>query len=348
MNPFRIFAALALCAPCFAVQDPASEASRVVENLLARKDYMRYGQDGLHYAEACAALGALRAAESTGDKDQFDRLIDRYKVLLDPNTDLISKKSHVDFSVIGIIPLQIYLATAAGRQREAGLRFADRQWENPCEDGLTRETRWWTDDMYMVGALQIQAFRATGDRRYADRAARFLVAYLRKLQQKNGLFHHGPDAPFYWGRGNGWAAAGLAETLSSIPESHPDQPEILAGYRKMMEALLPLQARSGMWRQLVDHEESWEESSCTAMFAFAMETGVQKGWLDKERYRPAVDKAWSQLVNRLDANANLRDICVGTGQSRDVQYYLDRPRQAGDFHGQAPFLWLAARIMERN
>jgi rhamnogalacturonyl hydrolase YesR len=328
-------------------QAVADEASRVIDNLLARKGYMRYGEDGLHYAEACAALGALRVAERTGNKDQLDRLVDRYNILLEPDTDLISQKPHVDFRVIGIVPLQIYLESGKAEYRELGLRLADKQWEHPREDGLTAETRWWIDDMFMVGALQIQAFRASGEPQYADHAARFLVAYLRKLQQENGLFFHGPNAPLHWGRGNGWVAAALAETLSSIPESHPDYAEILNGYRKMMEALLPLQAESGMWRQLVDHAESWEESSCTAMFAFAMETGIQKRWLDANRYRPAVDKAWNELVKRLDDNANLKDICVGTGQSKDVQYYLDRPRHAGDFHGQAPFLWLAGRLLSR-
>ncbi len=329
-------------------QAVADEASRMIENLLGRKEYMRYGAEGLHYAEACAALGAFRVAELNGNQAQLDRLVNRYRVLLDPDTDLISKKPHVDFSVIGIVPLQIYLESGNAEYRKLGLKFADRQWVNPRQDGLTPETRWWIDDMYMVGALQIQAFRATREQRYADQAARFLVAYLRRLQQENGLFHHGPDAPFHWGRGNGWVAAALAETLRSIPETHDDYPEILNGYRKMMEALLPLQAPSGMWRQLVDHPESWEESSCTAMFAFAMETGIQMGWLDQARYRPAVDRAWDQLVQRLDEKANLRDICVGTGQSRDVHYYLDRPRHAGDFHGQAPFLWLADRILSRK
>lgn len=326
----------------------AAEASRVVENLLSRQGYMRYGTNGLHYAEACAAFGALRVAEQTGNRNQLNRLIERYEVLLEPGSDLIGSRPHVDFSVIGIIPLQVYRNNPDEKYRTFGLGFADRQWAHPRADGLTAETRWWIDDMYMVGALQIQAYRVTGKIHYADQAARFLTAYLKKLQQKNGLFFHGPNAPFFWGRGNGWVASALAETLSSIPESHPDYPEILEGYRKMMEALLPLQAESGMWRQLVDVPGSWEESSCTAMFAFALETGIQKGWLDETRYRPAVDRAWVQLVQRLDEKGNLTDICVGTGQSKEIQYYLDRPRHAGDFHGQAPFLWLADRLLNRE
>lgn len=324
-----------------------SVADSVIENLLEREEYMRYGEDGLHYAEACATLGAMRFADLSGQEDLLERLVQRYEVLHEPNTDLISQKAHVDFSVIGIIPLQTYLSTGDEQSLQFGLQFADKQWENPREDGLTQETRWWIDDMYMVGALQMQAYRATGKLRYADRAARFLDAYLSKLQQPNGLFYHGPEAPFYWGRGNGWVAAALAETLISLPEEHELHGKIRTGYERMMSALLPMQSESGMWRQLVDHPESWEESSCTAMFAFAMEVGSQKGWLDADTFRPAVDKAWQALQRRVDTDGNLTDICVGTGQSKDVQYYLDRPRHDGDFHGQAPLLWLATELSKR-
>jgi len=320
----------------------------VSEDLLARPDFMRYGADGLHYAEACTALGALRFAQLADDEALHSRIRQRFAALHDPETDLISPKAHVDFSVIGIIPLQVYLATGDQRERRLGLRFADRQWEDPRDDGLTRETCWWIDDMYMVGALQMQAFRTTGKTVYAERAARFLKAYLEKLQQPNGLFFHGPEAPFHWGRGNGWVAAAMAEVLKSLPTEVPEHTPILRAYQHMMETLLRFQTDNGLWRQLIDDAEAWEETSCTAMFAFAMEVGVQKGWLPAETYRPAVDRAWNALTERIDDAGRLHDICVGTGQSDERQYYLDRPRHRGDFHGQAPVLWLARELLART
>ena len=330
----------------FSLSDSEPMMIKVIENLLERPDYMRYGEDGLHYAEACAAMGAMRLARSLEREDLLKALIARYDVLMDPGTDLVSDKAHVDFSVIGIIPLQVYLLTGDERYLKRGLEFADKQWLEPREDGLTRETRWWIDDMYMVGALQIQAYRATGNILYAERSAKFLKAYLDKLQQPNGLFFHGPEAHFYWGRGNGWVASALAETLSSVPESLPEYEALVEGYVRMMEALLPLQSESGMWRQLVDYPNAWEESSCTAMFAFAMEVGVKKGWLKPGKFEPAVRLAWRTLNNNMDEEGNLREICVGTGQNQDAQYYLDRPRISGDFHGQAPWLWLATELMK--
>jgi rhamnogalacturonyl hydrolase YesR len=185
---------------------------RLVKNLLNRRNYMLYGENGLHYAEACTAYSAYRFTALTGDKELMAGLNKRYGSIIDQN-NLISQKPHVDQSVVGILPLEIFMRTGNKKFLELGLSFADRQWQDPREDGLTNQTRWWIDDMYMVGMLQIQAYRASGEIRYADKAALQIAAYLKKLQQPSGLFFHGIEHPFYWGRGNGWIAAALAEVL---------------------------------------------------------------------------------------------------------------------------------------
>ena len=100
-----------------------------------------------------------------------------------------------------------------------GKELADKQWATTTPDGLTTEARFWVDDMYMITALQVQTFRATGDARYLDRAAQAMAAYLDRLQQPNGLFFHTATSPRHWGRGNGWFAAGMAELLRALPPS---------------------------------------------------------------------------------------------------------------------------------
>jgi hypothetical protein len=42
----------------------------------------------------------------------------------------------------------------------------------------------------------------------------------------------------------------------------------------------------------------------------------------------------------VDRKGNVRDVCEGTGQTDDIEFYLNRKRILGDFHGQAPVLWL--------
>jgi rhamnogalacturonyl hydrolase YesR len=59
-------------------------------------------------------------------------------------------------------------------------------------------------------------------------------------------------------------AAGMAELLRSVPAGHAARPRIMEGYRKMMAALLKYQRPDGMWRQLVDDEASWPETSARA------------------------------------------------------------------------------------
>jgi rhamnogalacturonyl hydrolase YesR len=160
------------------------------------------------------------------------------------------------------------------------------------------------------------------------------------LQEPNGLFHHGPEAPFYWARGNGWVAASLAEVLQSLPVTHPQYARLMAGYKKMMAGLKSVQAPSGLWHQLLDDPQSFEETSGTGMFTYALIVGIKHGWLGPE-YADCARRGWLALCGKIDAKGNLHDICVGTNQSRDKQFYLDRPRQTGDLHGQAPLLWCA-------
>jgi unsaturated rhamnogalacturonyl hydrolase len=251
----------------------------------------------------------------------------------------------VDFRVFGVMPLEIYLQTKDEKFLALGKSLADAQWENVTADGITAEARYWIDDMFMITALQAEAFRATGDAKYLNRATLTMSAYLDRLQQPNGLFYHGTNAPFYWSRGNGWVAAGMTELLRSLPANHPQHAHIMGGYKKMMAALLKYQGDDGLWRQLIDHPEAWPETSGTGMFAFAMVTGVKNGWLDEKTYGPAARKAWLGLVSHLDPQANVDEVCEGTGKGYSVPYYLNRARNVGDLHGQAPVLWTAAALL---
>jgi unsaturated rhamnogalacturonyl hydrolase len=298
------------------------------------------------YPETCTWYGALTFAKLAKNQALTRQLIARFDSLFGPDADLIPTADHVDPSVFGAVPFELYIQTRDKRYLDIGTTIADRQWSMPTPEGLSQQTRFWIDDMYMITALQAQAFRATGKREYIDRAAREMVAYLEKLQQPNGLFYHAPDVPFFWGRGNGWVAAGMTELLRSLPKDHPQRPAIMAGYQKMLATLLTYQdPSSGTWRQLIDKPEAWPESSCTGMFTFAMVTGVKEKWLDTKTYSPAARRAWLGLVQFINADADVRDVCEGTNKKNDYQYYLDRKRNVGDLHGQAPVLWSATAFL---
>jgi len=323
--------------------DPHAVGDRVALHFLSSAHMPPIG-----YPEVCTWYGALRYAEATGNAALENQLQQRYLPLLTPQfASLIPDREHVDAEIFGIVPLQISMETKDAATQQAGLHFADRQWSKPQPDGLSGETRYWIDDMYMLEILQLEAFRATNDHKYIDRASDEMVAYLRKLQQPNGLFYHAPDVPFFWGRGDGWVAAGMTEMLLSLPSDHPHHAEILAGYQKMMAELLRDQSPDGMWRQLIDRPEAWEESSSTGMFTFAMVEGVRHGWLPEDTYGPAARKGWIALAGFVDQNADVTNVCAGTNKENSLAYYLARPRRTGDFHGQAPVLWTARALLEK-
>ncbi len=309
------------------------------------------------YPEVCAWYGALTFARASNDKGLTGQLANRFEPFFTTEKSMIPIPDHVDYAVFGSVPLELYMQTKDARYLEMGKGIADKQWGPPegprvkpeshdyYKQGLTWMTRMWIDDMFMITAVQAQAYRATGDKVYIERAAKEMVVYLDSLQKPNGLFYHAPDVPFFWGRGNGWMAVGMAELLRSLPKDNIHRARIMQGYQLMMTSLLKYQADNGMWRQLIDDPASWEETSGTGMFTYALITGVKEGWLDKKAYEPAARKAWLQLITYIDDNGDIREVCEGTNKKNDHQYYLDRKRLVGDMHGQAPILWCATALL---
>lgn len=313
--------------------------------------------DHLTYPDVCTWLGALWFAQSVGNDVLYNQLVDKFELLFTTEKNLQpsltpSAGNKVDFYVFGALPLEIYKRKKEDRYKDLGMQYADRQWilpSNPTQtqldwynSGYSWQTRLWIDDMFMITALQAQAYLITGDEKYIERSAREMVLYLDRLQRDNGLFYHATNAPFFWGRGNGWFAVGMAEVLRMLPKDQRYdmyRNRIMDGYVKMMAGLLRYQNYDGMWGQLIDNMSSWRETSGTAMFAYAMITGVKNGWLDKKKYGAASRKAWLSLMTYLNGDYNLLNVCEGTGEKNDYEYYLNRKRLTGDLHGQAALLW---------
>lgn len=294
------------------------------------------------YKVACEWYGALGVASLTGDQELLDALIAKFDPL---KTDFVNAmlggEAHVDRYIFGIVPLEIYLQTDDESYLSLGTETADAQ-------QVTDQARGAIDDMFMMTALQLEAYRATGAPKYVDFMAATMVQYL-SAQQENGLFFHNVDeAPVYWGRGNGWFAAGMAEIMRDPPDD-PEQYQIIeAGYGRMMEGLLPAQSDNGLWYQVLnmrDDASNWEESSGSAMFTYAMIAGVRRGVLDAATYVPVIEAAWAGLQSKISPQGDVNDICIGTWYQDTAQNYMALDRLVGDGHGQAPVLWAAAELL---
>ena len=313
------------------------------------------------YPDVCAWLGSLWFAKATENEGLYEGLVERFEPLFGEQKNLqpaMFPKEHnvVDFYVFGAVPLEIYKTEREQRYLDLGLKYADGQWVMPPaptqeqrgwqEKGYSWQTRLWVDDMFMITELQAQAYEVTGDRKYIDRAAEEMCLYLDEIQRPNGLFYHHTGTPYFWGRGDGWMAVGMTELLKNLPENDPNYKRIYKGYRVMMESLKKYINQDGVWNQLIDVKDCWTESSGSAMFAYAMIMGVKNGWLEAEEYGPIARRAWITLCNFIDDNNDVTEVCIGTGKKNSYQYYLDRPRIAGDYHGQAPMIWCATALLE--
>lgn len=307
------------------------------------------------YPDVCTWLGGMWFAEVTKNDHLFKQFETRFTPLFDSEKKFQPKPNHVDNNVFGSIPLELYIRTKEPKYLDLGLKYADSQWALPedakveekawANQGYSWQTRIWIDDMFMITAIQAQAYRATGDPKYIDRAAKEMVLYLDKIQLENGLFYHSPEAHFVWGRGNGWMAVGMAEILRILPKNNPNYTRIMDGYLKMMDALLKYQEDDGMWRQIIDDPEAWKETSGTAMFTYAIITGVKNGWLDQKTYGTAARKGWLALISYINQDHELTEVCEGTNIKNDRNHYMQRKRIVGDLHGQAPLLWCATALL---
>jgi rhamnogalacturonyl hydrolase YesR len=207
-----------------------------------------------HYKEACAWYGSLQVAGVLQDQTLVEPLISRYEPFGNSHEKLLGGVGHVDENVFGIVPLEIFLYTRDTRYREEGLSIADHQQTN-----INRQIRYAIDDMFMITGLQMQAYRATSDKKYANLAASAMGDYLNRLQQADGTFYHHENVLIRWCRGNGWVASGLTELMRDLDPTRPDYAAVRAGYEGMMAGLLCYQVQSGQGAGLWKHEVSYFE-----------------------------------------------------------------------------------------
>jgi len=314
---------------------PSSVGKRIVNHIVKHRF-------GWRYPKVCTFYGSLIFADAINDRTITAQIAKGFVPFYNYKRKLHS--GHVDYNVFGIWAFELYHQTGDIKYLEIGKKLADDEYKNPRQDGLTSLSRFWVDDLYMVGSLQVQAYKATRDPIYLDRAALQLKTYCDTLQRPNGLFFHRNDAPFYWGRGNGWAAAAMTELLLVLPKTHQHYATILASYKKMMETLRLVQGKDGMWHQLLDDPESYPESSCTGMFIFALASGIDNGWVSINEFNENAFKGWNALAANVNPDGDVMNVCVGTNAKNNKKHYLTRPRSTGNYHGEAAVLWAATAM----
>ena len=307
---------------------------------------VRHHMGRCDYETFCAAFGILKYAGQVGDKELINCVIAGYgPYLFDGRSPWRDNGVVAAHQWFGLIPFELYNLTGEQVYLKEGRKRADEQFAKARPDGLPGYTRFWADDVYGAPTMQGLASKHLGEKKYADRGILQVLEHAKRLQQDSGLFFHTEKARHHWGRANGWAAAGMAELLMGIPEDHPKRDQVMDVYKKMMAGLLKYQDENGMWHQLIDYPDAWPETSCTAMFVFAIATSVEQGWLTADTYKQAAKKGWIALAGYLDSEDRLGEVCVGTGEE-SPESYLARPREVANAHGQAPLIWAASAMIK--
>jgi unsaturated rhamnogalacturonyl hydrolase len=181
-----------------------------------------------------------------------------------------------------------------------------------------------SDAVFMCGPILCEAGALSGETRYFDAAVQYLGEMRKLRQREDGLYRHGHLCDAAWGRGNGFPAVGVAWCLTLLPKEHSGHHDLLAAYQHHMSALVKHQTTNGLWRQVVDVPEAYEEFSATAMIGFAMQRGVTSGWLDQKTYQPVIDKAWQAVCAHIEPGGKIINVCEGTGTQKSLEDYLKR------------------------
>ena len=210
----------------------------------------------------------------------------------------------------------------------------------------------WADDMYMCIPFLAQMGSLTGNRAYYDDAARQALQISQRLFIWNkGLYAHGWSADnadynpeFHWGRANGWCLVALCQLLDVLPRDHPGREPILKLVKTQIKALAPLQSSEGLWHQLLDHSDSYLETSCTAMFTYGIAHAVNEGWVSTASYGPVAQLGWNGLATRVGEDGSVNQVCVGTNYASDAAFYYARPAK-DDVHGYGPVLMAGAEMI---
>lgn len=111
----------------------------------------------------------------------------------------------------------------------------------------------------------------------------------------------------FWGRGNGWVVAGIANLLQILPDDDPQKDFYVQTYKTMLDRLVQLRGKDYFWHASLLDPENYPapEASATAMIVYAMTYGINNNYLDKEKFTPIVLSSWEALLSIIDEDGKL-------------------------------------------
>jgi rhamnogalacturonyl hydrolase YesR len=178
----------------------------------------------------------------------------------------------------------------------------------------------WCDSLFMAPPAWMRVYGATGDEKYLDfavtnwwRTTAYLYDPEAHLFFRDSTYFKKTEAngrKIFWSRGNGWVMAGLVRVLQYLPMNHPDRPRFERLFEDMAAEIITCQQADGLWRASLLDAESYplKETSGSGFYTYALAWGLNQRLLDRAKFEPAVRKAWTALIECVDANGKLTHV----------------------------------------
>lgn len=319
----------------------------------------------------------LAMAEASGDVAYKDYAISRMKFLADageafrkvmdetgfmePNLKQVLKPHALDDcgAICAAMVKAMRADSSLDLQKQIDVYFAQvMKCEHRLADGTMARKRpqyntLWLDDMFMgIPAIAQMAAYSNSDTLMLEAAKQVKQYMERMFVPETNLFRHGwvesmdPHPAFYWGRANGWAMLTLCEVLDVMPTEHPAYPGIMELLRRHIAGVAALQGPKGFWHQLLNYNDTYLESSCTAIYTYCIAHAINKGWIDAKAYGSVALLGWNAVSTIVTEEGLVNGTCVGTGMGFDVAFYAYRPVSPSAAHGYGPVLWAASEIIK--
>lgn len=316
--------------------------------------------------------GMLLASEATGEKYYADYTNKRLQLLADlaenykPKNDkdspihsLLHPKALDDG---GAVCAAFIKAKKSGFKGNADPLIKDiinyiSEKEFRLKDGTLARNRpqdntLWLDDMFMGVPALAQMGAYTGDVKYFDDAVKQVNQFSERMfNREKGIYMHGWvesmsfHPQFHWARANGWAVMAMVELLEVLPKNHPGYAGVLAQLQAHISGLVKYQDGTGFWHQLIDKNDTYLETSATAIYTYAIARAINRGYIDKMAFAPAVLLGWNAVATKVNKKGEVEGTCVGTGMGFDPAFYYYRPINVFAAHGYGPVLLAGAEVI---